>query len=196
MKKINYEIINIDGFSIIHLSDSKRLESKVIFDRNDINQKLIFTLMNISHKYGVGCSAPKFSNNFEMIFYIGADASTKNQLQKNSNNLVNCLKEVKLFSEEFNKQLDFSNLDLTMFNEEDLYEFSPEHLAAVRDQHFGGSWAKFKRTLKKEGKMYESKIIDKCKKFEKINEKDLGLIGHKLSEIIEELGVAENKILN
>lgn len=185
---MNYSVIKIEGFSVLHvLTEPERVESKVVFDRNDISQKLIFTLMNICHDYGFGCSAPKFNGPDDsiMTFYVGTFLPTKNSLNKFTKKLSECLSAINEFAKSFNQQLKFDNLDLTMFHGVDLYSFSPEQLAAIRDQHFNGSWALFKKSLVSENKDEEADIVERCKQFEKLNKKDIGLVGHKLSYIME-----------
>jgi hypothetical protein len=136
-------------------------------------------------------------NDSTMTFYVGAKLPNKKSLNNFSKKLSNCLKDISEFSKRFNKQLEFDMLDLTMFADIDIYSFSPEQLAAIRDQHFNGSWASFKKSLIVEEKVYEADIVDRCIKFEKLNKKDIGLVGHKLSYILELVQSNDsNSILN
>jgi len=90
-----------------------------------------------------------------------------------------------LFSEDFEKQLDFSKLDLTMFADIDLNSFFPTQMAAIRDQHYNGSWEEYYNAMKKEERSIEASIVDKCIKFEDLNKKDIGLVGHKLDVMLQ-----------
>jgi len=178
------KLLKIGNFDIVHvLTEPERIESRIVFGRNDISQKLIFSLMDMTYNYGFGCSAPFFDNEF-MFFLIGGVLPNKKSLKKHTLMLCECLENVKLFVDSFNKQLDFTNIDISMFTEIDIDDFYPEQIAAVRDQQYDGSWNKFKKDLLKNGKDLEIDVIKKCIKFEKINKKDIGLVGHKLNYII------------
>jgi len=198
--KIKHSIIKVGQFSVLHvLSNPERIESKIVFDRDNISQKLIFTLMDISHRHGFGCSAPKFNGPVDpsMTFYIGTELPTKKSLNRCTKKMYECLVDISNFAKSFNEQLDFSTLDLTMFVGINTYNFYPEQFAAIRDQHFNGSWATFKKTLLTENKEVEADMIERCKKFEKKNKKDIGLVGHKLSYMIELISIPNpNPILN
>ncbi|MFA5048441.1 MAG: hypothetical protein WC516_05470 [Patescibacteria group bacterium] len=197
-QKINYNIIKIGQFSVFHIfSNPERVESKIVFDRDNISQKFIFTLMNISHNHGFSCSAPKFNGPTDptMTFYVGTVLPTKKSLNKYIKKIYDYLVDIKIFATNFNEQFNFDKLDLTMFTGIDLYDFYPEQIAAIRDQHFNGSWSAFKKSLLAENKEIEAEMIERCKKFEKVNKKDIGLVGHKLMvELIN--GISSNKILN
>ncbi len=187
-QKIDIEIIEVEQFEIIHIaSNPPRIESKVTFDRDNISQKLIFTLMEISHNHGFGCSPPNFNDSDEsvMTFLIGTILPTKKSVNKYVKKLYNCLLDIVEFSNKFEDQLNFSSLDLSMFVGMDIEEFSPEQIAAVRDQNYGGSWESFYKDLVKKGKDLEADVINCCIKFEKINNKDIGLVGHQLSYLIQ-----------
>lgn len=176
--------INSGGFKIKHiLSNPEKIESKLVFDRNDISQKLIFILMEITYKYGFSCSKPYFDNNW-MYFFVGTILPTNKSLNKYIIKLTKCLEEIEKFARKFAKQLDFSRIDISMFNDINLEEFYPERLVAIKDQQFNGSWGKFYSDLIKNDRKEDAKLINKCSKFEKINKKDLGLVGHKLNYII------------
>jgi hypothetical protein len=139
--KIDIEVVKLEEFVMLHvLSTPPRIESKVVFDRDNISQKLIFTLMDISHDHGFGCSQPHFSSPEDptMTFLIGTILPTKKSFNKYAKRMYGCLADIKDFSNDFNKQLDFSQLDLTMFSDLDPIDFYPEQIAAIRDQHFGG----------------------------------------------------------
>jgi hypothetical protein len=184
-QKNNIEILEMGEFEILHIFGTpQRIESKIIFDRENISQKLIFTLMEISHNHGFGCSPPYFRDS-DMVFLVGTILPTKKSVNKYSKKLYNCLLEIVEFSNKFIKQLDFSQLDLSMFVNMDVEEFSPEQIAAVRDQHYDGSWEDFYEDLLGKDKELEADIVRRCVKFEKINQKDIGLVGHKLSYIVQ-----------
>ena len=64
-------------------SKPPRLEAKVVLDRDNISQKLIFTLMEISYNHGFACSPPTFKDaeDPDMIFLIGNPVQIlKNQI--------------------------------------------------------------------------------------------------------------------
>lgn len=193
MQKINetdYEVIEIGDISILHFfSVPERIEAKVVFNRDDISQKLIFKLMDICHRYGVGIASPIFSgpDDAAMMFIIGTDVPNKRLLKRYVEKLCWCLEDVNEFSLEFDKQLDFSIIDLTMFADMESYEMHPEQVAAIRDQHFNGSWEKFKKVLLADGLREEAQMINRYKKFEKANKKDIGFVGHKLGYLMEML---------
>ena len=194
---VKIEVLEFDELKILHiLSKPPRIEAKIVFERDNISQKLIFTLMDISHTHGFGCSPPMFNgpDDPSMVFLIGTVLPTKRSLNKYVVKLRNCLEEVKDFYDSFSKQLDFSKLDVTMFGEVDLHEFFPQELAAVRDQHYNGSWEDFHNAMVEQGKTEEAEVVTKCVAFEEANDKDLGLIGHKLGYMLimleERLGVS------
>ena len=193
------KIIELGQFSILHiLSDPERIETKVVFDRDNISQKLIFILMDIAHNHGLGCSAPQFNNidDPSMTFVIGTILPNKKSIKKYSQMIYNCLIDVCDFAEDFNRQLDFSILDLSMFSGMDPYSFYPEQLAAIRDQLFNGSWVTFKKSLITEHKKEDADLIDRCKKFEKINKKDIGFVGHKLLYMVDLMNNMTHSTLN
>ena len=127
--KIDIETINVEGFVILHvLSKPPRIETKVVFDRDNISQKLLFTLMDISHDHGFGCSSPYFNgpNDPSMTFLIGTYLPTNRSLKKYVKRMYDCLLDIKDFADDFNAQLDFSQLDLTMFSDVDPIDLYPE----------------------------------------------------------------------
>ena len=192
---INIEVLEVEQFSIIHiLSNPPRIESNVVFDRDNISQKLIFTLMEISHNHGFGCSPPHFKgpDDSTMTFLIGTILPTKKSFQKYTKKMYSCLLDIYEFASEFSRQLDFSQLDLSMFVGIDIDGFFPEQIAAVRDQHYNGSWVDFHDDLLDKENGLEIDVIERCIKFEKINDKDIGLVGHKLSYIIQMLDESES----
>jgi hypothetical protein len=184
------EIIELKDFSVLHfLSKPPRIEAQVIFNRDNISQKLLFKIMEITYNHGFGCSPPRFDSPDDpiMTFYVGTIMPTSRSLNKYLNKIYDCLMDIKEFANDFNKQLDFSIVDLSMFSDFNIHEFYPERLAAIRDQNYGGSWKDLHSYLEKAGKFLEADFVKSCQEFEKVNKKDIGLIGHKLSDLIHEL---------
>jgi hypothetical protein len=184
------ELIDVDNFKILHVCSSPpRLEAKIIFDRDHISQKLIFTLMEISHTHGFGCSPPHFKgpNDPVMIFLVGVILPSKKSLNKYIKRMRGCLTEIQTFANNFSQQLDFSTLDISMFGGIELDGFYPEHLAALKDQNYNGSWKDFYEAMLEENRKDEAEIVQRCMKFEELNAKDIGLVGHKLSYILHML---------
>jgi len=193
-KPIDVEIIELEEFNVLHfMSRPPRIEAQVIFDRDHISQKLIFKIMEITHSHGFGCSPPNFDSPDDpiMTFYVGTIMPTSRSLNKYLHKICACLADIKKFADDFNKQLDFSVVDLSMFSEFNIQEFYPERLAAIRDQNYNGSWADLHKSLMGSGRKLEADFVKSCQEFEKINEKDIGLIGHKLSDLINELEEAD-----
>jgi len=189
-KSVTAKVIEVEGFKIIYVrSNPPRLVAKIVFDRDHISQRLVFTMMNLAFAHGFGCSAPIFKNakNNSMTFIVRAILPSARSKEKYIQKVLDCLYDIKEFSELFSKQLDFSRLDLTMFGEIDLDRFYPEQLAAVRDQHYGGSWKRFREALEEEQRFEEADVVAKCYEFERINKKDIGLVGHKLGYMLNML---------
>jgi len=188
--KHKIELIDSDNFKILHVCSSPpRLEAKIIFDRDHISQKLIFTLMEISHEHGFGCSPPHFKgpDDTGMTFLIGGVLPSKNSVNKYVKRIQRCLTEIRDFANDFSKQIDFSRLDISMFGGIDLDEFYPEHLAALKDQSYDGSWTNFYDALIEEERKDEAEIVQRCIQFEAVNSKDIGFVGHKLSYMLHML---------
>jgi hypothetical protein len=185
--KLKVETIEIGEFSVIRFfSKPQRIEAKVVFDKENISQKLIFRLMEITHMHGFGCSNPHFGdiNDNYMLFFIGTTLPSPRSLKKYLQKMYNCLLDIRDFQNEFERQFDFSKVDISMFSNQNIDGFYPEHVAAVRDQHYNGSWTSLKNSLIEEGKLEDARLIDSCIKFETINDKDIGLIGHQLSKML------------
>lgn len=193
------EIIDLDEFKVLHiLSSPQRIEAKVIFNRDHISQKLIFTLMDITHNHGFGCSQPHFQGpeSANMIFVVGTILPGRRSLKKYLAKLQDCLTEIKIFVEDFLKQLDFSILDISMFAGLDLTNFNPEHLAALRDQDYHGSWENLYQSLVEDNRKEEAAYVQSCMKFEHQNYKDIALVGYKLSYmlgLLDQLPETENE---
>lgn len=185
--KNNINVLKLGKFKVLRFNSSPpRLEAKIILDRDNISQKLIFTLMEITHQYGFACSPPSFKNfdSPEMIFLVGTISTGFLSTKKILNRLYLCLEAIDNFLKSFNKQLDFTKVDISMFGGIDLSQFRPTEIAAVRDQHYNGSWRDFKKALTQSGRNEEAEVIDKCIIFEEENKKDLGLVGHKLGRTL------------
>jgi hypothetical protein len=200
-KSATVEVIEIEEFKVRYIkSNPPHLEAKIIFNRDHISQKLVFTMMNIAHIHGFSCSAPVFRNveDGSMTFIVGTILPSARSKDKYLKRILGCLYDIREFSELFSKQLDFSRLDLTMFGGIDIDAFYPEQLAAVRDQHYNGSWKKFRKALEEEQRFEEADVITKCYEFEKINKKDMGLVGHKLGYMLNMLseGLGSNFDIN
>jgi hypothetical protein len=192
MSKSEYKIdlLDVEDFKVLLInSKPPRIEAKVIFDRDHISQKLIFTLMEITHEHGFGCSPPHFNgpDDSSMTFLIGYILPSKRSLKKHLERIRECLDEVKTFANDFTQQLDFSQLDISMFHKIGLSGFYPEHLAAVRDQNYNGSWKEFYEAMVSEDREDEAEIVQRCMEFEEINSKDMGLVGHKLGFMLHML---------
>lgn len=192
MSKSEYKIdlLDVEDFKVLLInSKPPRIEARVIFDRDHISQKLIFTLMEITHEHGFGCSPPHFNgpDDSSMTFLIGYILPSKRSLKKHLERIRECLDEVKTFANDFTQQLDFSQLDISMFHKIELSGFYPEHLAAVRDQNYNGSWKEFYEAMVSEDREDEAEIVQRCMEFEEINSKDMGLVGHKLGFMLHML---------
>jgi len=186
-EKYKIELIDLDGFKILYIcSKPQRIEAKVIFDRDHISQKLIFTLMEISHEHGFGCSPPHFGglDDPSMTFLIGTVLPTIKSLNKYLKKIKDCLTEIKVFADKFSEQLDFTRLDISMFGKVDLAGFYPEHLSALKDQHYNGSWDNFYEAMISEERNDDAELIQCCMEFEETNNKDIGLVGHKLGYML------------
>jgi hypothetical protein len=187
-KDINIEIIELGKFQVLFVkARPNRLETKVIFSRDDISQKLVFMLMNISHKCGFGCSSPKFNlpDEDSMTFLVGTIVPNRRSLDKYLVRLHVCLQEISEFMQDFKQQLNFDYLNLSMFEGVDAEDIYPEQLAALRDQNHGGSWQNLYDSLIVEGRSAEADIVARCVRFEQINNKDIGLVGHRLDYILQ-----------
>jgi len=196
VKDTKIKSIELDGgFKVAYMSSRPpRLEAKIIFDRDHISQKLIFTIMDISHTHGFGCSRPRFGgiDDPDMVFLIGTVLPSSRSLEKYLTRLNDCLIEMREFAQEFMRQLDFSRLDISMFNDMVDLEIYPEQLAALRDQLYNGSWETFCEAMEEEGRDDMADVALKCMKFENQNDKDLGFVGHKLGHILDLLGSQES----
>jgi hypothetical protein len=184
-KIISAQIVDVGRFKAFYFgSIPPRLEAAVIFDGETVNQKLIFQLMDISWRHGFGCSAPHFEEDGNMVFSVGTTLPSSKSLQRYSVKLNKCLEELADFSVEFARQLDFSTLDISMFVNLDIEELDLSLIAIVRDQKYNGNWDAFYRAMKESGRDEEAQAVECCQEFEKINGKDIGLIGGKLIDTL------------
>ena len=187
-KDIDVEILKLGDFEVLLVKTKPaRLETKVVLLRDNISQKLIFSLINISHKHGFGCSSPKFGlpDEDSMSFLIGTIISNQRSINRYLIRFYECLEEVTEFVEEFSQQLNFDRLDLSMFEGMSIEDIYPEQLAAIRDQNYGGSWESFYDKLIDQGKTIEADVVARCVQFEEVNDKDVGLVGHKLDYFLQ-----------
>ena len=195
--KIKTEVIRLDEkFDIMFIqSVPPRIEAKLEFDKNHISQKLIFTLMQISHFHGFGCSPPFFgeTKSQTMSFLIGTIVPSRRAIKRHLERMHSCLIDLFNFVEMFNRQLDFSTLDLSMLD--GIYVGDVERIAAVRDQHYDGSWEQLRDSLKEDGFPEAAEVAMRLMMFEEANGKDIGLIGFKLNFVLDSLysKIAEDK---
>lgn len=176
-----------------------RLEAAVVFDISHMSQKLLFRMMELSWKHGFGCAAPQLAQSGEetqFVLSIGTTLPSSRSVRKYSVRLQRCLSEIHDFTESFLGQLDFSTLDISMFEGLSYGEFDPQFMAALRDQQYGGSWTAFRRDMIKRGRLEEAEVVDRCRKFEHANSKDMGLVGEKLSQELATLAESGRSEIN
>jgi len=178
------QIIDVGPFQAFYFdSRPPRIEAAVIFDSSQLSQKLIFQLMEISWRHGFGCAPPQFGtpeDEDQLIFSIGTSLPSSRSIRRYSARLKRCLREIRDFAEDFARQLNFRNLDLSMFEGLSYAEFDPQYMAALRDHNYNGSWVAFQKDMISHGRLEEADVVDRCRRFEEANEKDMGLIGAKL----------------
>lgn len=195
VNEIKIDTIQLDKFEVMLINSSPpRIEAKLEFDKQHAFQKLFFSLMSISHNHGFGCSAPFFGEKEEksMSFLIGTVVSSKRSVAKVLKRLHACLVEIVSFSEAFISQLDFSKIDLSMF--EGFFIADVEKIVSLKDQFYGGSWQELKDSLEKDGLADAIGTISALEEFERVNEKDLGLVAHKLSSILQTMFYREEDL--
>jgi hypothetical protein len=176
----------IGKFKCLYIkSKPKKLLAKVFFDVDYISQKLVFTLMDITYRHGLSCAAPRFEEK-EVIFSISVKAS-RWKYKSASRALLTCLEEIEKLSSKYMDQMDFTQVDISMFSGVNFETFYPEYLAAARDQYFNGSWQAYYDALIKEGRYAEADLTKKCAQFESLNKKDIALVGHKLVKLLFDL---------
>lgn len=198
---ISATILDIGEFKAFYFnSRPPRLEAAVGFDTDHFSQKLVFRLMDITHRHGFACASPRFGTGEDegkLVFCIGTSLPSSRSLRRYSAKLHSCLQEVLAFHEDFMRQMDFSRLDVSMFNGS--VPFDPSLLASVRDQHYGGSWDAFKKDMMDEERPAEAEIVDRCQRFETVNSKDIGLVGQQLEHtlaMLEEDGLLVREEIN
>lgn len=160
-----------------------RMESAYGFNIKDFSSKLVYTLMDITHKHGFSCSGPLFEKK-EVIFSIGAVLPSKRSINKYSNKLNECLNDIAYFDKNLRKQIDFTFIDLSMFKGINFEYFDPVLFAKLRDEFYQGSWKSFQQALIESGRKDEAELIKKCEEFELKNNKDIALVGKQLDDII------------
>jgi len=188
-KIIPAQIVDVGRFKALYFNSvPPRLEAAVAFDGQDLSQKLIFQMMDISWRHGFGCSAPEFEENGDLIFSIGTILPSSRSLGRFSKKLSKCLEEVADFSVDFARQLDFSTLDVSMFSGFDISDLDLSLISAVRDQQHSGNWENFLKALRESGRDEEASVVDMCREFEKVNKRDIALVGNKLLETLLVVG--------
>jgi len=190
------EIIKIDDFEVLFFNNSPpRLEAKIQFDRSHVSQKLIFKMMSITHLHGIGCSEPVFGRKEDgtMNFFVGIVVSSRKNITKHLQRMKGCLIDIFIFLSEFRRQLDFSTIDLSMFD--GIVMGDVEKVAAVRDQVYRGSWKDFIEALSLEGYNEAADVAFRLEKFEQVNNKDLGYVGFKLNLLLDSLFEEQSKKL-
>lgn len=186
--ELKIKAVDVGEYQLLYvLSDPPRLEAKIVLGKDDISQKLLFTMMEISHQHGFSCSPPVFGDpeSSQMTFLVGTVLPGRWSLKKYSIRMRAYLDDMSVFMSSLQNQLNFNSLDVSMFGGLDFDYLDFSQLAAMRDQNFGGSWLRFRDALVKMDQRTE--VIDKCALFEKENDKDLGLVGHKLKVTLREI---------
>jgi hypothetical protein len=188
--KSPYEIRRVVG------NDIDQLEAYVIFNRQVISQRLIFLIMEMTFKYGISCSNPKFSNASDtMCFKLSSPIYHSATLKRIQINFENCIREIKDFQKDLQRQLDFSKLDLTIFQGVDTSLFYAEHFSAVVNQYYSGDWNSYLNDMISQGRDMEAQFIEICMAVEQQCNVDIGLVGHALNEYLDQIG-STDKILN
>lgn len=179
------KIIEFENYKFWYFNTTQpRLETFFSFHIDHFSQKLVYKIMDLTHSHGFSCASPIFKNENDLsgqvVFCIGARLPSKKSLNKYLLKLHNCLKDISNFNKNFSKQLDFSIVDLSMFDDVDFSRFDLLTFATVRDQYYNGSWDEFYNDMINNNKNDEAKIIDQCRKFEKENGKDIALVSNQL----------------
>jgi len=185
-KIISAQTIDIGRFKAFYFgSVPPRLETSVVFDSCVLSQKLVFQMMDISWRHGFGCSAPVFTEDNNLVFSIGTILPSSRSVRKYAAKLAGCLKELTDFSADFERQLDFRTIDISMFAGMDPTALDLSLIAAVRDQQYGGNWEAFQIAMRNSGRKDEALVVGKCREFEEVNRKDIGLVGNQLRNTLE-----------
>lgn len=191
-KEFTMEILKLDDFEVMFFdSIPPRVEAKIEFSKTHISQKLIFTLMDIAYSFGIGCSSPDFCDEEDdetVFFLLSMIINSKKHMKNQLKNMNKCLLEVLAFAQDLNSHMDFSNVDLSMFDNVDPDTLGDiERLSTIRDQNYGGSWDVFHEVLSTEGLDDVAEMVFRLKQFEEINNKDVGFVGLKLNYFLATL---------
>lgn len=189
------DALQLDKYIVYYVhSKPKRLEAKLLFERDHISQRLIFSLMNITYRHGFAFSPPSFKcpEDLIMTFLVGSVVPSPKALPAQLKRLKGCLDELDVFAQDFLKQLDFSTLDISMFEGVEVGDV--EKIAAIRDQYYNGSWDNFYKILKNTGHEEAAEVTLRLKKFEEMNNKNIGLIGHKLNCFLDDLFLSKRNV--
>lgn len=188
VKKLGLDVLKAGKYKIVKIASTPpRLEAKIILDKYNLSYRLICIMMETTHQHGFSCSPPLVKENRDVIFLVGTILPNRLYLKKYLNRMENCLNDLTEFFEYFTCQLDFSNVDVSMFSGIDLENFRSTEILAVRDQHHNGSWEDFIKYLEKKNKLDEIEVLNKCMIFEVKNKKDLSLVGHKLDDTLHNI---------
>jgi hypothetical protein len=183
MKNIEEIVVEEFTFQFIDMKNP-RIEAQLLLNKEDLVPKFLYKLMELSHLHGFGCSAPFFyESGASVSLFIGTKIEQKYDFDFYAQKLLICIREVKKFIEYFSNQINFSNVDISMFTDIDPNYFYPDQLATIRDQNYQGSWNGFIKDIENNTE-YDTQLIKKCIDFEKINNKDLGFVGLKLSSLL------------
>lgn len=198
-KELKMEILKLDDFEVMFFNSTPpRIEAKIEFDKNHISQKLIFTLMDITYSFGIGCSPPNFGDTDDdtVFFLLGMFVNSKKYKQNQLKRMNECLLKIVDFAEELNDQVDFSNINISMFDGSIIGDV--ERLSIIRDQSYQGSWDNFYKVLVEDGYEDAAEMILMLKEFEEVNNKNVGFVGHKLSYLLSTLleEPQKNTVLN
>jgi hypothetical protein len=188
------ELIKSGNFTItcIH-SNPIRVEAKIVFNLEHLSYKLLFNLMEIAHKHGFGCSSPTFNSQTDqtMYFLIGTIASSIRSVKPCVSRLEECLEEISAFSLYFLQQLDFSNVDMSMFDGVVIGDV--EKMVMIKDIYYNGSWDLLISSLKL-GRFAEAAVSAAVlRKFEEVNNKDLSFAAIKVNGVLDYLDMLGDK---
>jgi hypothetical protein len=193
MEKIFAKLITIKEYKAWFFDlKPPRLESAYPFHIDNFSKKLVYKLMDITHKHGFSCSSPIFGDKNhpkEVVFSIGSMLPSTRSLKKYSSKMYECLSDITKFNNELNKQVDFSVIDLSMFTDIDLEYFDPLILATIKDEKYMGSWDLYYEDMIKINPQ-TAELIYRCVDFEKTNNKDITLVSNQLDQsllIVEEI---------
>jgi hypothetical protein len=147
--------------------------------------------MDISWRHGFGCSAPQFEDKGDLVFSVGTTLPSGRSLRRYTAKLNKCLEELADFSADFERQLDFTTLDISMFEGLNPNNLDLSLIAALRDQQYNGSWEALQNAMIENERPDEALVVACCREFEKVNNKDIGLICNKLLDTLEMVSSSE-----